>query len=98
MAVDGAWNLTMQTPMGERTSTVNLTANGDALTGTQSADQEAGEIFDGKTSGNDVSWKIKITSPMLLTLEFKGSVAGDNMDGKVSAGFIGSWGFTGVRA
>lgn len=98
MAVDGSWNLTMQTPMGERTSTVTLASNGGALSGTQSAESETGEIFDGKASGDDVSWKIKITSPMPLTLEFKGTVAGDNIDGKVSAGFIGSWGFSGVRA
>lgn len=98
MAIDGAWNLTMQTPMGERTSTVTLASNGGALTGTQQAEGQSTELFDGKTSGNDVSWKVKITSPMPLTLEFKGAVNGDNIDGKVSAGFIGSWGFSGTRA
>lgn len=98
MAVDGTWNLTMQTPMGERSSTVTLASDGSVLTGTQNAENATGEIFDGKVSGDDVSWKVKITNPMPLTLEFKGSVAGDNVDGQVSAGFIGSWAFNGSRA
>ncbi|MFC0283405.1 hypothetical protein ACFFJB_07270 [Camelimonas abortus] len=98
MAVDGAWNLTMQTPMGARTTTLALTSNGGVLSGTQSAEGQSAEIFDGKVSGDDVSWKVKITSPMPLTLEFRGKVSGDSMEGKVSAGFVGSWGFSGSRA
>lgn len=98
MAIDGTWNLTMQTPMGERKSDVTIASSDGALTGTQNAEGNSTEIFDGKAAGDDVSWKVKITSPMPLTLEFKGTVAGDTIDGKVSAGFIGSWGFSGARA
>lgn len=97
MAVDGTWNLTMQTPMGERTSTVTLASAGGALTGTQAADGDQTEIFDGSTSGDDATWKVKIVNPMPLTLEFKGAVDGDTISGKVSAGFIGSWPFSGTR-
>ena len=34
MAADGTWNLTMQTPMGERRSTLTLSTAGGNLTGT----------------------------------------------------------------
>ena len=38
MSADGTWNLTMQTPMGERRSTLTLSTAGGTLTGTQQAE------------------------------------------------------------
>jgi hypothetical protein len=98
MAVDGTWNLTMQTPMGERRATLVATAQGGTLTGKQSGDGGTADIFDGTVNGNDASWKISITNPMPLTLQFTGTVVGDKMSGKMSAGALGSWPFSGVRA
>jgi len=98
MAVDGSWNLSMQTPMGERKATLVASAQGGKLTGKQSGDGASTEIFDGSVNGNDVSWKISITNPMPLTLQFTGTVDGDKMSGKMSAGALGSWPFSGVRA
>jgi len=98
MAVDGNWNLTMQTPMGERNATLSLKSAGGTLTGTQGADGNSTEIFDGTVSGNDVAWKVSITNPMPLTLDFKGTVAGDSISGEMGIGFMGSFPFTGQRA
>jgi len=50
MAVDGNWNITMSTPMGERSATLSLKSSGGTLTGTQAADGNSGEIFDGTTA------------------------------------------------
>ena len=97
MAVDGTWNLTMDTPMGERKATLAVKAQGGTLTGTQSADGDTGDIFEGTADGDSLAWKVSITSPMPLTLEFSGTVAGDKMSGTMSAGFYGSWPFTGSR-
>jgi hypothetical protein len=47
MAVDGNWNIVMTTPMGERKATLNVKSAGGTLTGTQGADGNSGEIFDG---------------------------------------------------
>jgi hypothetical protein len=97
MAVDGTWNLTMQTPMGERKATLAAAVQGGTLSGKQSGDGGTTDIFDGTVSGNEVAWKISITNPMPLTLQFTGSVEGDKMSGKMSAGALGSWPFSGVR-
>jgi hypothetical protein len=98
MAVDGNWNLTMSTPMGERKATLSLKSSGGTLTGTQGAEGNSTEIFDGTVSGGDVAWNISITNPMPLTLNFTGKVSGDGMSGEVGIGPMGSFPFTGARA
>ena len=98
MAVDGNWNITMSTPMGDRSATLSLKSAGGALTGTQAAEGNSAEIFDGKVNGDDVFWKVAITNPMPLTLEFTGKVSGDNMSGEMGIGPMGSFPFTGSRA
>jgi len=98
MAVDGDWNLTMTTPMGERSATLTLKSSGGTLTGTQGADGNSTDIFDGTVNGDDVFWKVSITNPMPLTLEFTGKVAGDAMSGEMGIGPMGSFPFTGTRA
>ncbi|MBR0690535.1 hypothetical protein JQ612_08005 [Bradyrhizobium manausense] len=98
MAVDGNWNLTMTTPMGERQATLSVKAAGGTLTGTQGAEGNTAEIFEGTVSGDNVSWKVSITNPMPLTLEFTGTVAGDSINGEMGIGPMGSFPFTGARA
>jgi len=98
MAVDGNWNLTMTTPMGERQATLSLSSSGGTLTGTQGADGNSAEIFDGTVNGDNVSWKVSITSPMPLTLEFTGTVSGDSINGEMGIGPMGSFPFTGAKA
>jgi hypothetical protein len=98
MAVDGNWNITMTTPMGDRNTTLTLKNAGGTLTGAQGADGESTEIFDGTTSGDDVAWKVSITNPMPLTLAFTGKVSGDSISGEMGIGPMGSFPFKGTRA
>ncbi|TAH67927.1 MAG: hypothetical protein EWM45_05735 [Rhodopseudomonas palustris] len=98
MSVDGNWNITMSTPMGDRQATLSLQSSGGTLTGTQAADGDSGEIFDGTVNGNDVAWKLSITNPMPLTLAFTGKVDGDSMAGEMGIGPMGSFPFKGSRA
>ena len=98
MSVDGTWKLSMQTPIGERKSTLALVSTGGALTGKLTGEEgNSTDIFDGKASGDSFSFKAAIKSPMPLTLEFTGSVAGDKISGNVSASGVGSWPFSGIR-
>jgi hypothetical protein len=98
MAVDGNWNITMSTPMGDRQATLTLKNSGGTLTGTQGAEGNSTDIFDGTANGDDVFWKVSITNPMPLTLEFTGKVAGDSISGEMGIGPMGSFPFTGTRA
>ena len=60
----------MSTPLGERKASLSLKNSGGTLTGTQGVEGSSSEIFDGRTSGDDVAWKVSIKNPMPLTLAF----------------------------
>ncbi len=98
MSAAGTWNVTMQTPIGDRKATLTLQSASGGLTGTLTGEEgNATDIYDGKADGNVASWKADIKNPMPLTLTFTASVDGDKISGNVSAGAIGSWPFSGGR-
>ena len=98
MTANGNWNLVVATPMGERRATLSLKADGGTLTGSQMADGNTAEIFDGTVNGNQLSWKVSISDPMPLTLQFNGTVDGDEVTGSVILGNVGSSPFSGTRS
>lgn len=98
MTADGNWNLVISTPMGNRQATLSLKTDGSTLKGSQSAEGDSAEIFDGTVNGDAVSWKVSITNPMPLTLEFSGTVNGNDLSGNVVLGSFGSSSFSGTRA
>ena|SRR5271166_6330592 len=98
MSVDGAWNITVNSPMGAQQSSLNFKTNGETLSGIQSGSQGPAEIADGKIDGPNVSSKSEITTPFPITLEFSGLVEGDKISGSVKAGAFGSFPFSVERA
>jgi hypothetical protein len=98
MAVDGDWDISVETPIGTRGATLSLSTAGGALTGTQAADGQSTSITDGRVDGDKVSWKVAIVSPMPMTLEFEGTVDGDKITGHANAGAFGAMPFSGKRA
>ncbi len=97
MAIDGKWEIVINSPMGAQKATLDLKASGAELTGTQSAAQGSGPLENGKVDGDKLTWSAKITSPMPMTLEFAGNVAGDKLSGSVKAGAFGSFPFNGSK-
>ena len=97
MAVDGKWQIVINSPLGAQKATLDIATDGTALTGTQQAAQGSGPLENGKVDGNNVAWSAKISSPMPLTLDFTGTVDGDKLSGSVKAGSFGSFPFNGNR-
>jgi hypothetical protein len=98
MAADGTWTITMQTPIGERTSTMTFKEEGATLTGTAAAEGNSTDIYEGSVVADMLKWKVNISNPMPLTLSFSGTISGDNISGEVDSGSFGSWPFSGARA
>ena len=98
MTADGNRSLVVVTPLGERRGTLSLKTEGTTLTGSQSADGNSAEIFDGSVTGDAISWKVSITDPMPMTLEFTGTIDGDEVTGSVILGDFGTSSFSGARS
>ena len=98
MSADGNWNLVIATPMGDRPATLSVKTDGNALTGSQATGGNSADIFDGAVNGNDLSWKVSITDPMPMTLEFTGTISGDAIGGSVKLGAFGTSSFSGTRS
>jgi hypothetical protein len=98
MTADGNWNLVVSTPMGERHGVLSFKTEGSTVKGSQMADGNSTEIFDGTVNGDEISWKVSITDPMPMTLEFTGTVDGDEIAGTVKLGEFGNSSFFGNRS
>ena len=96
--LDGTWETVTNTPMGQQKATVTLQTDGDSLSGTMSGAQGTVDINDGSVDGNTGTWKVSITSPMPMTLEFSATADGDSISGNVKLGAFGSATFTGTRS
>jgi hypothetical protein len=97
MAVDGKWEIVINSPLGAQKAQIELATNGGTLTGSQQAAQGSGPLENGTVDGNAVAWSAKISSPMPMTLDFTGTVDGDKLSGSVKAGSFGSFPFSGTR-
>ena len=56
MAVDGKWEIVINSPMGAQKAALDITTNGGSLTGTQTAQQGSGPLENGKVDGNKISF------------------------------------------
>jgi hypothetical protein len=97
MAIDGKWEITINSPMGAQKAALELKSDGATVSGTQTAQGNTQPLANGKSEGNRLTWSANITSPMPMTLEFTGDIDGDKISGSVKAGAFGSFPFSGAR-
>lgn len=95
--IEGDWKITIKAPTGPLQTLLNLQFRDGCLTGTQSGDGTVAPIVDAKLEGNNISWINHATKPIKLKCEFKAVLDGRQMAGKMKAGFMGSYTFTGVK-
>jgi hypothetical protein len=97
MAIDGNYEIEIDTPMGTQTIKLNFKTKGAVLNG--SSESPFGKSrFTGKVNGDEVSWDAEITSPMgKMQLSFKGKIVGDTFNGDVNTGVFGTFPFHGKR-
>lgn len=97
MSADGNWKITLATPMGPQTFNAQFTTEGDVLKGSL-ASAMGNEEISGTAADNDLTWDMKITTPMPMTIEFAATVDGDAMSGTAKLGMFGNAVLTGERA
>jgi len=94
--VQGKWQITINTPMGEKSGVLELLVSGNTLTGSLSDADHHVAISNGKVEGNKLSWQAKITKPMHLNFKFTATVDEDRISG-AARHMLGSATFSGTR-
>jgi hypothetical protein len=79
--VQGRWQISITTPMGEKSGVLDRSVSGDTLTGSLSDGEHHVAISDGKVSGNELRWSAKITKPMRMSFKFTAIVEENRISG-----------------
>lgn len=95
---DGAWDCVAETPMGEQRFTMVLARDGDGLTAHATGAFGTTEITGCRVEGDTLSWSMPITMPMPMTLIGRAVLAGDRLEGGITAGGFGTFPIEGTRA
>ena len=94
--VDGSWNCTVKSPLGDQNLTLSVTADGGQFSGTASGAMGSSDVS-GTVDGNTLKWQQQMTVPMPMTLDCTATVDGDSISGQVQAGAFGSFPLSGSR-
>ena len=97
MSIAGTYECVTKTPMGDQKSDVTITVDGDTFTGSNVGAMGSMELENGKVDGNKLTWSMKMTVPMPMTLEGEATVDGDTLTGSVKAGAFGTFPMNGTR-
>ncbi len=97
MSVAGTYECITKTPMGDQKSEVTIVVDGDSFTGSNVGAMGSMDLENGKVDGNKLTWTMKMTVPMPMTLEGEATVDGDTLTGNVKAGAFGSFPMNGNR-
>ncbi|MCJ7679165.1 MAG: hypothetical protein MUP70_00425 [Candidatus Aminicenantes bacterium] len=96
--VSGTWELTSQSPRGERTSEMTIEQDGDKITVTMPGfrgDEMKGE---GTVDGNKIEWKFEISTQRGdMTMTYTGTIDGNTIIGQAQMGDFGEMEFSAVK-
>ncbi len=98
MSVAGRYTCVTKTPMGDQTSTFTVAPDGNTFSGTNVGQMGSMDVESGTVEGDTLTWQMKMTVPMPMTLDCKATVIGDTLSGTVTAGMFGSFPMEGTRA
>lgn len=96
-SVDGVYDCTTKTPMGDQASVFTVISNGESFQGTNAGPLGSLDVKDGRVSGNKLNWKMDMIVPMPMTLECEAVIEGGTLTGTVQAGAFGAMAMTGTR-
>jgi hypothetical protein len=95
--VDGAWDCTIKSPLGDQNAVLTVQSSGSSFTGNMSGALGSMDIDNGTVDGDTLKWSMDIKVPMPLTLDCEATVDGDTITGSAGAGAFGSFPLTGTR-
>jgi hypothetical protein len=95
--VDGVYDCVTKTPMGDQSSVLTIVSNGDSFQGTNAGPMGSLDVEGGKVDGNRLTWTMKMTVPMPMTLNCEAIVEGNTISGALDTGMFGKITMSGTR-
>lgn len=96
--VSGKWNLSTETPRGQRTTEISIAQDGEQITVTMESRRGGTSESQGTVKGNKISWTVSRETPRgTMEISYTGMVEDGKMSGTVSFGSRGSSNWTAVR-
>jgi hypothetical protein len=93
--VTGDWEMTTQSPRGERTRTIHIEQEGENITVTMQGRGGEEITAEGTVKGNKIEWSMTRSTPRGdFTITYTGTVEGDTMSGEAQMGDFGSMEWT----
>ena len=93
----GKWKVIVKGPTGAESSELDISYVDGQFSGTQTGKGSTSDILEPSLDGNIFFWKNNVTKPMKIKTEFTATISGTSMSGKVKAGFVGKYPFTGEK-
>jgi hypothetical protein len=94
--VDGSWDCTVKSPLGDQKLNLTVKTEGSGFTGTASGAMGSADVS-GEVQGDTISWTQQVSVPMAMTLDCQATAEGDTLTGTVGAGAFGSFPLNGTR-
>lgn len=92
----GSWKVTMSTPVGPQEMYLHIDTLGDSFSGRIESPMGNHSIT-GSASEGTLSWQMKATKPIPISVTFKAQIAGDTLNGTARLGIFGKSTLTGSR-
>ena len=97
MSIAGSFQVIINSPLGDRETTLNLDVTGEAVSGSIHSEDVLQNFSGGVINGNEVSWEMDLTRPVPLHLICTAIVKGNLISGVMRLGAFGDANFSGTR-
>ena len=98
MGFDGIYKVTIHSPLGDQEGTMTLRTEGEALSGSVAGELGNAEFTGGSVTDDEARWTVEVPGPIgKVKLTCTATLSGDELNGKVKAGFFGSFPMQGKR-
>lgn len=98
MSLDGTWQLTLSSPMGDNYATAEFVTDAGEVAGKYTGLGTTEDIAEGAVDGDQVRWTVYRKQPIEWAIKFDMVLQGaDSMAGEVVVGTFGSYKVTGER-
>lgn len=95
--ISGVWEVTIQTPLGEKTGILELRSCQGALSGELSSPAGSIDLNDLSHQDGKLSWTLAVEDPVKLNIRAEAIIDGDRLSGTVHLGAFGQRIFSGAR-